>query len=127
MKTKRVWLWLIPLSLLWPVVHLVGSWIRFTDFSFTDITYLLDFFPMSIISGIVFVLLWTRLTSRGQKIDLLLGYIIASPFAYLGSLSSGLVYSPPIIGTLIWGLGPLLAGMLLGLLVGFIFTKLIRN
>jgi len=79
---------------------------------------------MGLISGIIFLMLWTRTTRRGQKIDLLMGYFFASPFAYLGSLFSGLVYSPPIIGTLIWGAGPLLVGMLLGLLINMILAKL---
>lgn len=127
MKTKRVWLWLIPLSLLWPVIHFVVAWNRFSDLSGFGIIDFLVFFPMSIISGIVFLLLWAHINGRDQKIILLVGYIIASPFAYLGSLFSGLVYDPPVIGTLIWGAGPILAGILLGWIISFIITKLKRS
>jgi len=121
MKMNRLWLWLIPLTFLWPILHLFVFFVRFGDLS-GNAGYPLVFLPMSLTTGIIFLALWIRFTSPQQRTGLLLGYLLSSPIALIGSLLSGLVYHP-VIGTVLWGAGPLVIGMLIGLLVGFIVIK----
>ena len=122
MYVKHVWVWLIPLTLLWPILHLVVYFVRFGDIP-SNAADILVFLPMSFISGIIFLALWVRISSLPQKIWLVSGYLISSPIAFMGSLLSGLVYQP-IIGTFLWGAGPLIIGMLVSLLVGSILFKI---
>ena len=121
MKVNRIWLWLIPLTLLWPLLQVVVFFIRFGDWP-GMVSYALVFLPMSLITGTIFLVLWTRVSRPAMKIGLFLGYLFSSPIALIGSLLSGLVYHP-IIGTILWGAGPLVMGMLIGLLVGFIVIQ----
>ena len=123
MKTGKVWLWLIPLTLFWPIMQSMVSLIRFGHLPLAGLSFSLVFIPMSLVSGIVFLLLWTRFVKRPQRMGILLGYALASPIALMGSLLSGLVYQP-IVGTLLWGAVPLAIGMAIGLLVGCILVKI---
>ena len=123
MKTGKVWLWLIPLTLFWPVMQGMVSLIRFGHLPLAGLSFSLVFIPMSLVSGIVFLLLWTRFVKRPQRIGILLGYALASPIALIGSLFSGLVYQS-IVGPLLWGAVPLAIGMAIGLLVGCILVNI---
>jgi hypothetical protein len=125
MKINRVWLWIIPLTLLWPVLHLFVFYVRFGDMPDNVIGFLI-FLPMSLSTGIIFLTLWGQVSNLPQKTGLFLGYLLSSPIAFIGSLLSGLVY-PPIIGTLLWGAGPLVVGMLIGILIGYILFKIRTN
>ena len=122
MKVKRVCLWLIPLTLLWPVLHFFVFYIRFGDMPGSVMDFLI-FLPMSLATGAAFLVFWVRVPSLPQKTSLFLGYLLSIPFAYIGSLLGGLV-NQPIIGTLLWGAGPLVIGMLIGVLVGFVLNKI---
>ena len=126
MKIFRVWLWLIPLTLFWPVLHLLVFGLRFGSLPSGGVPFFLVFLPMGLVSGIVFLFLWTRTAKRPHRVGLMLGYLFASPIALIGSLLSGLVYQP-IIGTLLWGAGPLVIGMLGGVLVGYFLAKIKPN
>jgi len=68
---------------------------------------------MSVVSAVVLIILWTRGTTRRGKVGLALGYLVASPMAFIGSLLGGLML-PPLVGTLLYGAAPLVGGMLLG-------------
>lgn len=116
MKVNRVWLWLIPLTLLWPVLQWLVFLIRFGEIP-GNATDFLTFLPMSLIAGAMFLALWVRTSGGSQKTCLILGYLFSSPIAFVGSLLSGLVVRP-IIGTLLWGAGPLVFGMLIGIFAG---------
>lgn len=122
MKMNRVWLWLMPLTLLWPVLHFLVFYIRFGDIPGSVMDFFI-FLPMSLATGAIFLVLWVRVPSLPQKTGLFLGYLLSIPFAYFGSLLGGLV-NQPIIGTLLWGAVPLVIGMLIGVLVGFVLNKI---
>jgi len=121
MKVYRLWLWLVPLTLIWPILHLFVFYIRFGDLPGNFMDFLM-FLPMGLITGAVFLALWVRALRSQQKTSLILGYLLSSPIAFFGSLLSGLVYQP-IVGTLLWGAGPQIVGMFIGVLIGYILLK----
>ena len=125
MNNWRVWFWLIPLALLWPAIHLLVALIRFGGSSLASIgvAFFLNFLPMSLFSGALLLLMWIFATKKSQRICLIMGYLLASPITFAGSLLSGLAYQP-LVGTLLWGAGPLAIGVLIGSLVGYFLSKL---
>ena len=68
---------------------------------------------MGAVTALVMLLLWSKAWTRQQKRRVALGYLLASPVALIGSLLGGLMM-PPLLGALLFGAGPLLAGMLIG-------------
>jgi hypothetical protein len=78
---------------------------------------LLGFLLMGLIPGIP-VANWLRESkSRGQRIAVIAGYIIASPIAFIGSLGGGLFMTPWLGATIFGGL-PLILGSWLGYWLG---------
>lgn len=114
-KGIGIWLWLIPLTLLWPGLHLLVFFLRFGHIRDVG-SEAYVFLPMGLLSGIILIALWKRATTRRQKAGLALGYLLAMPFAFIGSLFSGLML-PPFVGTVICGVPPLVAGMGIGYVV----------
>jgi len=103
----------IALTALWPGLHLLVFLFRFERLAPGGFSDVLVFVPMGMIAALVLLLLWGRAGSRPQKRRVALGYLLASPVAFIGSLLGGLMM-PPLPGTLLFGAGPLVAGMLIG-------------
>ena len=114
----RAYLWVILLALLWPLLHLTVFIYRFGRLpEGVGLTDSLVFIPMGIVSGIVLIFLMQKAKSRGRKISTFVGYLLATPIAFVGSLLSGLIFDP-LVGTLIYGALPLIAGTALGFGIG---------
>ena len=122
MKTFARWWWIIPLTLLWPLLHLLVYFIRFGEMPLRLIRGMYVYLPMGLVAAIAFVLLWAFADTRARKAGIILGYLIAGPFSFIGSLFSGLVWTP-ILGSLCYGATPLLAGMVLGYFIGSLFPR----
>ena len=106
MRVTWAGLWLILLTLLWPGLHLLVFVVRFGRLSPGGVTDALVFLPMGLLAAAVLIILWAAAATRSRKIGLVLGYLLASPVAFIGALFSGLML-PPVIGTLLYGAGPL--------------------
>jgi hypothetical protein len=113
MKAIGALLWLVALTILWPGLHLLVFFGRFDRMPLGGFTDALVFLPMGIVAAVALIVLWARAGTRRRKVGLALGYLLASPVAFMGSLLSGLML-PPVVGALLYGAGPLVAGMLIG-------------
>lgn len=116
-RTLAIYLWVLPLSFLWPGLQLLVFFVRFRRLPPEGLGAGLFFLPMGFISALVLVFLLQRARSRPQRLSTLAGYVLASPCALVGSLFSGLMF-PPLIGPLLYGATPLLVGSVLGFVVG---------
>lgn len=114
---NRDYWWVLPLSVLWPVAHLALFLMRFGQLPAGSARESAVFLPMGILSAVVFVILLAGAGSRRQRLATWLGYLAACPFALVGSLLSGLLF-PSLLGTLIFGALPLIAGSWIGSALG---------
>ncbi|MGR3310295.1 MAG: hypothetical protein ACUZ77_05910 [Candidatus Brocadiales bacterium] len=108
------YLLVIPVAFAWPLVHIIVFLLRFGRMP-TDSS--LIFLPMGIISAVVLVFLLKKGESSKRKRSTVVGYLLASPFAFIGSLTGGLML-PPLLGTLVFGALPLVFGTSLGYKLG---------
>ena len=114
---KNPYLWSIPIAFSWPLIQILLFVIRFGHLSVETIRSSLIFLPMGFLSAIILIYLFERAESRNRKACTIFGYVLAGPFALLGSLFSGLLFAP-VIGTLIYGTIPLLIGTMVGYVIG---------
>lgn len=122
MKAYLIYLWALPIALLWPVANLIIFAIRFGHLPATLISESLVFLPMGLVSALVLLFLLNKASNPGRKTSTIIGYIIASPVAFLGALMSGLIL-PPVMGTLIFGTIPLILGTVIGFAIGSIWKN----
>jgi hypothetical protein len=107
----------IVLTLAWPVIQLAIFYFRFGRLSEAQIGESWVFLPMGALGAFSLLYFLNRASTRRQKIAVSLGFLLMAPVALIGSIGGGLIL-PPVIGTLVFGLVPLLIGMGLGYLVG---------
>ncbi len=69
---------------------------------------------MGILSAIILVFLLKKSETTNRFKWTAIGYLLATPQAFIGSLIGGLML-PPVLGTLIFGGGPLVIGTVLEL------------
>ena len=114
---RRTYLWSIPIALAWPLSQniIYATW--FGQLSLDVLASSLVFVPMGLISAFVLVYLLDRADTINQRICTIFGYLLASPFAYVGSLLSGLLLAP-VVGTLVYGAAALTIGAAVGYAVG---------
>lgn len=105
------------LTLTWPMIHLVVFWLRFNRLPTGGLAESIVFLPMSLATATVAVWLWSRTASQRNRRFVAVGYLLASPIAFLGSLLGGLLL-PSIWGPLVFGAIPLVAGCYIGFAVG---------
>jgi len=103
---------LIGLSLVWPAAHGIIFWYRFGHLSEAELVGLAVFLPMGLVSAVTFVRFW-HLSGYGSPSWILLGYVAAVPFAFVGSLFGGLLM-PGVVATVAFGSVPLMVGTWLG-------------
>lgn len=120
--TKREILWVIWLSLLWPLVQIGIFLARFGNLPASALTESLYFMPVGLVSGAGLMALLRRAPNRTTRVSTVIGYLVAAPFALIGSLLSGLTF-PPLIGTTLYGATPLLIGSAAGYGLGKLTTK----
>ncbi len=111
------WLWLAPVALVWPALHLAVFALRFGRLPLGGPLEGLVFLPMGAVSGLVLLVLLQVSRSRRQAALTVAGYALAAPLAFLGSLLGGLALNP-LPGTIIMGALPLVLGAATGYLLG---------
>jgi len=109
-RSYLLYLLVIPIGFAWPLMHVLVFLLRFGSMP-TESS--LIFLPMGIVSAVVLVFLVKKTESRKRKRRTVIGYLLASPFAYIGSLFGGLM-SPQLAGVFIFGTVPLVLGTALG-------------
>lgn len=118
MVMKRPYLWFTILSIIWAVVHSAIFFLRFSNTPpLLDTLY---FVPMGIFSGAVLIYLAQRAPNRQTRVSAIVGYLVACPFAFFGSLAGGLLH--PLIGVTLLGAIPLILGTLAGYALGKLAT-----
>lgn len=117
MRRRRVVVWLALLTLLWPGLQLGLFLLRFQRLPPGGVAEGLVFAPMGAVAGAALLVLVGRARGARQRRATIIGYLLASPLALLGSLLGGLVL-PPVIGALLFGATPLVAGAAIGYALG---------
>lgn len=101
----------------WPLLHIAVFWLRFDRLPPGSPVESLVFAPMGFVAGFVAAILLARATSINQRRGVGLGYLAASPVAFVGSLMGGLGLVG-IAGPLLFGAVPLSLGCLIGFVLG---------
>lgn len=114
---RRTYLWSIPIALAWPLSQNMIYTARFGQLSIDALGSSMIFVPMGLISALMLVYLLDRAQTINQRVCTIFGYLLASPFAYFGSLLSGLILAP-MMGTLVYGAAALVIGAVIGYVVG---------
>ena len=106
-------------TVLWPLIHYLVFVIRFPNGVIEPSA--LVFAPFGAVAG-GFLAYWLKeAQSQQQRLLVVLGYLVASPLAFIGSLGGGLVLSP-YIGVTIFGALPLILGCFFGFQLGKWFS-----
>lgn len=119
MVMKRSYLWFTILSIIWAVVHTGVFVLRFSNLP--PLWEILYFIPMGILSGGFLIFLTQKAQNRQTRVSTIVGYLVACPFAFLGSLGGGLIIHP-LIGVTLMGAIPLILGSLAGYALGKLAT-----
>jgi hypothetical protein len=105
------------LTIVWPVAQLAVFLARFGHLPPGGPAEALVFVPMGLVSGVAAVWLWHRAGTARRRRSVAIGYAVAVPFAFVGSLLGGLVIAGAW-GALVFGALPLVAGCLAGYVAG---------
>jgi hypothetical protein len=122
MTTAQRILWILLLTVLWPVIHLAVFALRFGHLPAQTTGEAWVFLPMGFLSAIVLVTLINMAPIRASKVGAMVGYALAVPVAFIGSLFGGLVFEPWLAG-IVYGALPLMAGTALGYLAGKLWDR----
>ena len=106
---------LLLLILFWPTLHVIIFFLRFGDITLSILSEIGYFIPYSVLAALLFMY-YVKKIDKGKTRYLLMGYFIASPFAFFGSLAGGLIFDP-VIGVTLFGFIPLAIGMSLAYLI----------
>jgi len=107
---------LLSSTLAWPTIQLAVFLLRFKKLPPGGWRDALVFAPMGFAAGLVAAVLYALADSRDGRRAVIVGYVVAAPFAFVGSLLGGL-FLPGIWGPLLLGAVPLIAGSLIGFVV----------
>jgi hypothetical protein len=118
---KQPILWFTLLSLIWPAVQIVFFNLRFQRMP-DNVVESFYFLPMGMISAAFVLLLMKRAQNHTTRVSTAVGYLVACPFALIGSLGGGLVVLP-LIGVTIFGTVPLILGSSAGYWIGKLPTE----
>lgn len=118
---KRNYVWLIFLSLIWPLVQVLIFGLRFQRLP-DNIWETFYFLPMGIISAAFLLFMLGKTAVRTTRVSTIVGYLVACPIALIGGLGGGLVL-PPLLGVTLFGAVPLLLGTAVGYGMGKLVTS----
>ena len=113
---KQPILWFTLLSLIWPTVQIIFFNLRFRRMP-DNVVESLTFLPMGIISAGFILFLMKRAPNQTTRVSTAVGYLVACPFALVGSLGGGLMLQP-LIGVTLFGAIPLILGSTAGYWIG---------
>ena len=113
---KRNYVWLIFLSLIWPLVQVLIFGLRFQRLP-DNIWDSLYFLPMGLISAAFLLFMLGKTAVRATRVSTVVGYLVACPIALVGGLGGGLVLHP-LLGVTLFGAVPLMVGTAVGYSMG---------
>ena len=105
------------LVILWPIVYWVSNYLWFGAISHVVVHELVLFLPMGAVGALGVIIPLFSKRYEGQLMSGMLGYLVATPIAYLASLYGGLIL-PPWLATAILGGVPLLVFTFIGYKIG---------
>ena len=108
---------LFLLTLAWPLLQLLVFFFRFHRLPLAIISGSLVFLSFGFLSAFLLLHLLSLSRSKKQKRSVVIGYLVAIPFAMVSSLLGGLVFIPEL-GVTAFGLIPLCIGLFVGYFVG---------
>ena len=103
--------WILLLTLLFPIINLLIYFLRFGAPGSNLFLESLVFAPIGLLGALVLFYFHDRAESRIHKNSIIVGFLLACPFALLGGLMGGLLGVPAAIQ---FGVLPLVIGVLLG-------------
>ena len=118
---KRIYLWLIPLSLVWPLAQLIIFYLRFQSLPPNGIAEAFVFLPFGLLAAFIFIFAWDKAVTKKQKWLSVLGYLLTSPIALIAAIGGGLLH--PYLGPAIYGAVPLIIGTSLGFFIGRLLNR----
>ena len=116
-RVLSMFLWIGLLALIWPLTHYLVFVIRFPGSPPPEPSPLI-FLPMGAISGGILMYLVDLARSQQQRLLTVLGYALASPLAFIGSIGGGQIMEPIVVGATLLGVLPLSIGTLAGFWLG---------
>ena len=107
---------IILITLAWPIAQIVVFGLRFGTVPGALVRNSVVFIPLGLVSALL--LTWMQSKAANAKVarGIFVGYLVASPVAVYTSLVGGMSVGP-YTGSLIYGIVPLLIGMILGKVV----------
>jgi hypothetical protein len=117
---KKRLLWMLFLTLLFPITNLVIYTVRFQAPDGRLYLESLVFAPIGLIGGLIFFYFYDKAHRRVQKNSIIAGFLLAMPLAALGGLMGGLL---GLVGTIVFGALPLAAGIVLGAWFGAMLAE----
>lgn len=109
---KQPVLWFTLLSLIWPTIQIIIFNLRFQRMP-DNVVESFYFLPMGMISAAFIIFLMNRAQNHTTRVSTAVGYLVACPFALVGSLGGGLAFHP-LIGVTLFGTLPLILGAAAG-------------
>ena len=116
-RTVLTVLLFILLVVLWPLVYWVSNYVWFGAVDPIAVHELVVFIPMGVISALAVAMPQLSRRYSGCLMAGLLGYLIATPIAYIATLYGGLILNPWLAATLLGSL-PLLTFTFIGYKIG---------
>lgn len=114
MKNKKLsYIWVLLTALIFPMLQNVIYFMRFANLPADLVGESMIFIPMGLIAGALFIYLANKDETGKTRLPMLIGAIIATPFALYLSIISGLIVAP-IIAVTIFGSIPLIIGIVVG-------------
>jgi hypothetical protein len=80
---------IVSSTLGWPAIELAVLWLRFRHLPPNGPAEALVFAPMGFVAGLVAAILMIRASTSRQRRFVLWGYLVASPFAFVGACWAG--------------------------------------
>jgi hypothetical protein len=108
---------ILLLTALWPAIHLLVFLVRFDRLPPGRVTGAWVFAPMGLAAALFGLSFWKQSSSRRQRRLIAIGYVLAMPLGFIGSLIGGL-FLPGAFGPLAFGFMPLALGCAMGFLLG---------
>ena len=108
---RRYLPWILLLTLLFPVINLLIYFVRFGAPQSSLFLESLLFAPIGFLGSLVLFYFYDRADTRIHKNTNIVGFLLAFPFALLGGVMGGLL---GIAGAILFGVVPLVIGVLLG-------------
>ncbi|MQC27108.1 MAG: hypothetical protein DWG76_06650 [Chloroflexi bacterium] len=108
----KAFVWIGMFTLLWPLTHFVVALMRFgADFQ-VQASEFLPLLPMGALSGGLLLYLISIAENKQQRTLAVLGYVVASPVGFIGSLGGAQLLPPVVLGATLlggfrWGWGRL--------------------